>query len=360
MRLHRPLIPALLLMPGLIAATARGGDPVPAAIESSLATHEDQIRQFAYDGDEATCFASEKGPSADDHFTVVFEKPVALKSVTARTGKEDGSGKVAGELQVSADGKTFEKLATFEDGKAAGGPASGAIRYLRIRPAASEKPIAIRELTIDSEPPVPIFRYPVEFVLDSADAPELKGWLEETAKACEKAYPMINRELASEGFQPPHRIWMRLSKKYRGVAATSGDRIVGAVAYFEKHRDDVGAMIHETVHVVQAYHGGDNPGWLVEGVADYVRFFKYEPGKLGRINARTAHYDNSYRVSAAFLDYLVNRYDREIVQKLNAAMRSGKYDDNLVHTLTGKFLGELDDEWRERLAPEREPAAKSR
>ena len=360
MKFNRRSIFGFLLTPGLFVATAWGGDPVPATIESSLATHEDRIRQFAYDGDESTVFASEKGPSAEDHFTIVFEKPVALKSVSARTGQEDGSGKVAGELQVSADGKTFDKLASFEDGRAAGGPVSGTIRSIRIRPTASEKPIAIRELTIDSDPPVPVFRYPVEFILDSADAPELKGWLEETAKACEKAYPMINRELASEGFRPPHRIWMRLSKNYRGVAATSGDRIVGAVAYFEKHRDDVGAMIHETVHVVQAYRGGNNPGWLVEGVADYVRFFKYEPGKLGRINARTAHYDNSYRVSAAFLNDLVNRYDREIVRKLNAAMRAGKYDDNLVHTLTGKFLGELDDEWRERLAPEGEPAAKSR
>ncbi len=38
-------------------------------------------------------------------------------------------------------------------------------------------------------------------------------------------------------------------------------------------------MVHETVHCVQRYRGRGNPGWLVEGVADYVRFFKYEPKK---------------------------------------------------------------------------------
>ena len=43
-------------------------------------------------------------------------------------------------------------------------------------------------------------------------------------------------------------------------------------------------MIHETCHVVQRYRGRGNPGWLVEGVADYVRFFVYEPGKAGPVN----------------------------------------------------------------------------
>ena len=89
----------------------------------------------------------------------------------------------------------------------------------------------------------------------------------------------------------------------------------------------------------------------MEGVADYIRFFKYEPGKLGRINAKTAHYNNSYRVSAAFLAYLVEKYDKEIVRKLNAAMRERRYDDNMIHQITGKFVGELDDEWRTTLRP---------
>lgn len=353
MRIPRRSIPGFLIVPALVAATAWGGEPVPAAIESTMATHGDEVRQLAYDGDETTFFASEKAPTADDHFTIVLDRPVTLKSVSARTGKMDGSGKVVGTLEASADGKAFEKLATFDTGKADGGPASAPIRFLRIRPVAAEKPIAIRELTIDADPPVPIFRYPVEFVVDAADAPEMEEWARKTAKVCERAYSMINRELASEGFKPPRLIRMRLSKMYRGVAATSGDRIVGSVAYFDRHRDDVGAMVHETVHVVQAYRRGKNPGWLVEGVADYVRFFKYEPGKLGRINLRTAHYNNSYRVSAAFLAYLVDKYDKDIVRKLNAAMREGRYDDNMIHTLTGKFLSELDDDWRATLRPDR-------
>ena len=64
---------------------------------------------------------------------------------------------------------------------------------------------------------------------------------------------------------------------------------------------DVGAMVHETVHCVQLYRGRGNPGWLVEGVADYVRFFKYEGGNIGiKLTPERAKYDASYRVTAAF------------------------------------------------------------
>ncbi|HQU46327.1 MAG TPA: basic secretory protein-like protein, partial [Pirellulales bacterium] len=125
-----------------------------------------------------------------------------------------------------------------------------------------------------------------------------------------------------------------------------GEHIVGSVKYFKEHPDDVGAMVHETVHVVQRYRGRRNPGWLVEGVADYVRFFKFEPGNLGRIDARRAHYDRSYRVSAAFLAYLVETYDKDLVRKLNRLLRAGEYRAEVFQELTGKTLDELDGEWR--------------
>ena len=90
---------------------------------------------------------------------------------------------------------------------------------------------------------------PVEFVVDTADAPELKDWAEKTAHACERAYPMINEELRSDGFTPPRLVRMALKKSYNGVAAASGSRITGSVKYFADHPDDVGAMVHETGRV---------------------------------------------------------------------------------------------------------------
>ena len=335
-----------------IASVTQGADPVSATIESTLKTRGDQVRQLALDGDAATCFESEKGPTAEDHFTISLERPVVVTSITATTGHPDRSGMVTGgSLEVSGDGRSFTKVANFSDGKALTGSVSQPVRAIRIRPGASTLPIAVREIEIQSDPPVSVFRYPLEFVVTVEDSPELKAWADKAARASERVYPMINDELKSDGFKPPRVIWLTLSKTYRGVAGTVGDRIVASSDYFRRHPDDIGAIVHETVHVVQAYRGGDNPGWLVEGISDYIRFYKYEPGRIGRIDPVKSHYDNGYRASAAFLAYVAQKYDKEIVRKLNGAMREGRYDDNMIHRLTGRFLGELDDEWRATLRP---------
>ncbi len=340
-------IPTALSGLVLILGTARGQEPIAATVKTTLPTHGDEIRQLAYDGRMATFFATEKPASADDHFTLVLDRPVNVRSIAVTTGRPDGSGKIAeGALEVSADGQTFRKLAGFTDGIARGEAQKEPVRAIRIKPGATTAPIAIRELDLVSDPPVPVFLYPVEFVVDVTDAPELKDWADQVARTCERAYPMINDELASNGFRPPRLIRMKISKTYRGVAEASGNRILGSVDYFKGNQKDVGAMVHETTHVVQSYRRGKQPGWLVEGISDYVRFFKYEPENLGRINPRTAHHDSSYRVSAAFLAYLSAKYDRSIVRKLNAALREGRYDDGLFEQFTGKNLKALDDESR--------------
>ena len=96
----------------------------------------------------------------------------------------------------------------------------------------------------------------------------------------------------------------------------------------------------------QGYRTPNNPVWLIEGVADYVRFFKYEPGNLGRINPERARYDGSYRVTAVFLAYVSDRYNKELVRKLNQAMREGEYKEEVWKTLTKKTLSELGAEWK--------------
>src|SRR5947209_2253039 len=91
--------------------------PVAAVVETTLATAGKNIRQFAFDGDPNTYFASEKNPGKDDHFTLVFDAPVALKAVTVLTGKPDGGDKLTGgAIEGSEDGKVFTPLAQFADG----------------------------------------------------------------------------------------------------------------------------------------------------------------------------------------------------------------------------------------------------
>jgi hypothetical protein len=346
----------VLLVVGIASHTTAAGEPAPAPdapplaakIETTLGTAAGQIRQFAFDGDEDTFFASSQRPGKDDHFTLLLDAAVPAKSIAVSTGRADGSDRLeSGTLEVSVDGKTFDDLANFADGAARGKPNAPKIRAVRIRPQRDhDHALAIREISIDSEPAVTRFRFPVEFTVDTTDAPEMRDWAEKTARICERAWPMLNEELRSDGFRPPQRVSMTLKSRYRGVAATSGDRIVGSVQFFKDHPDDVGAMVHEAAHVVQNYRNGSNPGWLVEGVADYVRFFKFEPGNLGPIDPDQAHYNGSYRVTAAFLAYLVEKYDKEIVLKLNRQMRDGEYKDEAFKELTGKPLDELDEEWR--------------
>ncbi|MDY3551512.1 basic secretory family protein [Gemmata sp. JC717] len=351
------LLPAVLVVLSCNSAIAAEPAPGPrpirrAAVESSLPSVAGRIRQFAFDGDATTYFVSERNASKTDHFTIRFDTPVKLKSVAVLTGRPNGDDALAaGSLELSADGTTFEPAATFDKGKASATPKAGTVRAIRVRPTEDLKhPLVVREITIDSDPQVTTFRYPVEFTIDVADAPELREWTENAVRVCEREYPMICDLLASEGFQPPTQIRLAMKASYDGVAMAGGNRITGSVKYFKSHPNDIGAMVHETAHCVQNYRGRGLPGWLVEGIADYVRFWKFEPGTAGRVNPQRAAFDASYRTTAAFLAYVTSRYDAQLVTKLNAMLRAGRYDAGVWKTLTGKTVEELNKEWRESLA----------
>ncbi len=326
-------------------------ESVPILVESSLTSAKGNIRQFAFDGRPATYFLSEENPKSSDHFTLRFDQAVSVESISVTTGKPNSKMDEfpldQGLLEGSSDGKVFVELAQFEKGTADVKTQNKELIAVRIRPSADQDhPLAIQEVKIESKPPLAIFKYPVEFKIDASDAPELKEWAERSVKACERAYAMINEELASPGFRPVTSITFTLKNDYNGVAEAAGDRIKGSVKYYKSQPNDVGSLVHETVHVVQSYRGRGNPGWLVEGVADYIRFFKYEPGKIGRINAARARFDGSYRVTAAFLEFVTQKYDPQLVAKLNQAMREGQYKESLFQDYTKKSLAELDEEWR--------------
>ncbi len=352
-RLLRLVVLLVCVAPVLAADPPKAEKPAPvsAVVSTTLTTDGDKIRQFAFDASADTYFASAKAPTKSDTFTLTFDKPVTVKSVKVATGKPKGGGEVAdGVLAGSSDGKEFAQLAKFGDGTATAKPEK---KFTAVRiefPADTKEAVAIREFTLETDPPLAAFKNPVEIVPDATDAPELKEWFDGVAKVCEKQFAMICDELKTDGYSPPTRITMTLKKDYDGVAYAQGSKIVGSVKYFEKHKDDVGAFVHETAHCVQQYKGRNNPGWLVEGVADYVRFFKYEPKKPGKLAPEKAKFDGSYRTTAAFLEYVVVTHDKDAVLKLNAAMRNGKYSPDLWKDITGKTLEDLGRDWQKSLA----------
>ena len=195
-----------------------------------------------------------------------------------------------------------------------------------------------------------------EITIDTAKAPELREWAEQKlAPTLAGWYPKIVAMLGSNEFSAPKSFSVAIAPG-NGVAATSGGRITANSTWLkgELKGEALGSLIHEVVHVVQQY-GGRAPGWLVEGIPDYIRFFQYEPQShgadivylRGRRNA-DLNYDKKYRISANFLDYAIGHYDRDqgLLAKINTACREGRYTDELWKDYTGKPLAELNDEWK--------------
>lgn len=199
-----------------------------------------------------------------------------------------------------------------------------------------------------------------EVSIDVSGAPDLKDWAEtKLAPALAEWYPKIAVLLPSEDYEPPAKFSV-IIKPGRGVAATGGRRVTANANWLKRelNREAVGSLIHEEVHVIQQYGRGrrnnpnptESPGWLVEGIADYIRFYHFEPQNHGAdISERgiaRARYNGSYRVTANFLNWVSEHYDKEVVRRLNAAMREAKYTDDIWKTNTGKTVQELGDEWK--------------
>src|SRR4051794_33992339 len=84
----------LLLVSVTTATIAAEPAPAPrrvvrAVIESSLPTAKGNIRQFAFDGDPATYFASDGNAKKNDHLTLTFDQPVKLYAASVLTGRSD-------------------------------------------------------------------------------------------------------------------------------------------------------------------------------------------------------------------------------------------------------------------------------
>jgi Peptidase of plants and bacteria len=180
--------------------------------------------------------------------------------------------------------------------------------------------------------------------IDTTEVPELEGWAEGAKALVEKWHPKAAELLASEGYKPPNEVTLVFKKDMKGVAHASGRTITIAANWVIHHPDDKGMVVHELVHVIQSYPPS-RAGWLVEGLADWVRFYQFEPEtRLGRPDPNRASYRDGYRTTAMFLDWVRATYDADLIVKLNAALRVGKYRPELFQEATGKSL---DDLWAE-------------
>lgn len=163
--------------------------------------------------------------------------------------------------------------------------------------------------------------------LSRPDRRKLDAWVEALRGKVAGWWPTLTTRLGSPGFTPTRTVTVRfiyiLPKQI--PAATRGDVILvdpGELLARVRNPDTLGMIGHELVHVVQAYPKGQPP-WLVEGIADYMRYYVLLPGDPSRyFDPASVDWRTGYQPTAGLLDF-VERAQPGAVQTINAIMRQG-------------------------------------
>ncbi len=141
-----------------------------------------------------------------------------------------------------------------------------------------------------------------------------------------------------------------IDPEYKGVAAAGGGVIRVNPEWMIKNPQDIDVVTHEGMHVVQSYPGGAGPGWITEGVADYVRHKMGVNNKAGNWSLTpfrdSHHYTNAYRITARFFVWIESKHGNDFVKKLDNAMRTKTYTEAFWKEQTGKTVDELWDTYK--------------
>ena len=153
-----------------------------------------------------------------------------------------------------------------------------------------------------------------QYVFDTSGAPELAEWTATNlAPVVREWYPKLVEMFPSEGWTAPEKVSFRYREGLPHPAHTVKDEVTTLRSWYTDNPGDVGCAVHELFHVVQ---GGYRraPGWLTEGIADYVRWYLFEPGSHGcdmDVKSGSCRYNGSYRVSANFLNRAIEKEQNE-------------------------------------------------
>lgn len=157
-----------------------------------------------------------------------------------------------------------------------------------------------------------------------------------------KVYPKIAKEYNKETLKT---VAFVIDTAYKGVAATSNGRVVFNPNWFKLHPQDIDVVTHEVMHIVQNYGRSVGPGWLTEGIADYVRnqFGVNNQGANWKLPdfKPTQNYTNSYRITARFLFWIEKKQKKGMVKALDKQLREHTYTADSWKNLTGNTLDEL-------------------
>jgi hypothetical protein len=142
-----------------------------------------------------------------------------------------------------------------------------------------------------------------------------------------------------------HEVVFVTDTAYKGVAETSGNRILFATKYMNSHPTDIDVVTHECMHIVQGYGYGSGPVWLTEGIADFIRY-KYGVDNIGSkwylpAFKPTQSYTNSYRVTARFFEWIDQKVKPGMIVQIDKELRNHTYTEATWASLSGKSIDEL-------------------
>ena len=321
--------------------------PVDALIYSTMPSVAAHRPEMALDGDPQTYFRSLYGMDDGDDFWVILSRAVPVQSLRVVTGDAQNQDTLTNAvLETSPDAVHYSPAASFGADGVASAAGTRLVRAIRIRmkPDANVPSLVIREISVVG--PVKIAHAMLgagRGFVDISQAPDLSVWAATAEKQMEESWPDTEALLYSDKFIPPNAVNVvyKTGPGVTGVAATGGGVMTVNSAWCRAHPDDTGLTVHETAHVIQAY-SAYNPVWLVEGIADYIRWIRFEPQNYtARINPKTATYHDSYRTTATFLGWCELHYDSRLTTKLSQNVRFGTYKPSLFKDYTGKDVDTL-------------------
>lgn len=182
-----------------------------------------------------------------------------------------------------------------------------------------------------------------EISIDVKDAPDMQGWGEAARDLATAWYPRLCELLSTSTFKSPKKLTFVFRNKQDAPAYATGREISFNATWIRAHPDDLGMVIHELTHIVQQYPDNKvDTGWLVEGIADYTRWWRYEPeAPRTKINFAKATYRDAYRTTAWFLAWSGQKYNLGLVPALDAKLRAAEDPMPVFAQLTGKTADEL-------------------
>lgn len=348
-------ITALLLLPLIASAEF--------LIESTSPWPKAHPASAVADGNPDTYFQSFRKPYANDFIVIRLGAPQKLTRVAVVTGKPEVGGVLeAGALELSKDGKVFDLSIPLVNGAAQWTGKGVEIAAVRVRATAdATNTIAIREIELEDEVLTKVsVAVPGKSSLGNLAvkcnfsqvppklAVRLRAELDRVAAWFFEYYPKIVTRIDAPTDTVARSIEVRFRDDMKpGVPGyAQGSTMTVSIPFLLNDPGEVrGMYIHELTHVAQAYPGGNKPGWLVEGIAEAVRYQLSPPDDTWRtevdaLDPAKLDYKKSYRDTAPFLLHIEKQKPGSLA-KFSRAMKDIKYTDALWPELTGK----TPDEW---------------